>query len=162
ETLLTSLREALPGVTLRTTFVVGFPGETDEDVEELLAFIQAIRFDHVGVFTYSHEEGTAAAELTDDVPPAVKRARQRRVMAAQRRIVARRARARIGERVRVVVDGPSAEHDLVLQGRLPGQAPEVDPVVFFTDCDPSAYTPGMFVDAEVTGAAGYDLVVRPL
>ncbi|MGI8673218.1 MAG: 30S ribosomal protein S12 methylthiotransferase RimO [Luteitalea sp.] len=162
ETLLTSLREALPGVTLRTTFVVGFPGETDEDVEELLAFIQAIRFDHVGVFTYSHEEGTAAAELTDDVPPAVKRARQRRVMAAQRRIVARRARARIGERVRVVVDGPSAEHDLVLQGRLPGQAPEVDPVVFFTDCDPSEYTPGMFVNAEVTGAAGYDLVVRPL
>ncbi len=162
ETLLANLRHALPGVTLRTTFVVGFPGETEADIDELVAFIKAIEFDHVGVFTYSHEEGTAAASMDDDVPDAVKRQRQRRVMQVQQRIVARRQKARVGQRVRAVVDGPSKEHDLVLQGRLSGQAPEVDPVVFFTDCDPSEYPAGTFVDVEVVDAAGYDLIVRPV
>ena len=162
ETLLGHLRHALPGVTLRTTFVVGFPGETEEDVDELLAFIKAIEFDHVGVFTYSHQDGTGAAALEDDVPEATKRKRQRRIMQAQQRIVARRQKARIGQQVRVVVDGPSKEHDLVLQGRLAGQAPEVDPVVFFTDCDPTEFPPGTFMDVEVVDAAGYDLIVRPL
>jgi ribosomal protein S12 methylthiotransferase len=116
----------------------------------------------VGVFTYSHQQGTAAASLDDDVPEAVKRKRQKRVMQVQQRIVARRQKARIGQMVRVVVDGPSKEHDLVLQGRLPGQAPEVDPVVFFTDCDPTEFPPGTYVDAEVVDAAGYDLIVRPV
>jgi ribosomal protein S12 methylthiotransferase len=162
EALLANLRHALPGVTLRTTFVVGFPGETEADVDELVDFVKTIEFDHVGVFTYSHEEGTAAAAMVDDVPAAVKRKRQRRVMQVQQRIVARRQKARIGQRVRAVVDGPSSEHELVLQGRLSGQAPEVDPVVFFTDCDPSEYPPGTFVDAEVVDAAGYDLIVRPV
>jgi ribosomal protein S12 methylthiotransferase len=162
ETLLANLRHALPGVTLRTTFVVGFPGETDADIDELVDFIKAIEFDHVGVFTYSHEEGTAAAAMDDDVPDAVKRKRQRRVMQVQQRIVARRQKARVGQRVRVIVDGPSKEHELVLQGRLPGQAPEVDPVVFFTDCDPTDYPSGTFVDAEVVDASGYDLIVRPV
>jgi ribosomal protein S12 methylthiotransferase len=162
ETLLANLRHALPGVTLRTTFVVGFPGETDADVDELIDFIRTIEFDHVGVFTYSHEEGTAAAALVDDVPAAVKRKRQRRVMQVQERIVARRQKARVGQRVRVLVDGPSKEHELVLQGRLPGQAPEVDPVVFFTECDPTDYPAGSFVDVEVVDAAGYDLIVRPV
>ncbi|WP_396624186.1 30S ribosomal protein S12 methylthiotransferase RimO [Luteitalea sp.] len=162
EALLGNLRHALPGVTLRTTFVVGFPGETEADVDELVDFIKTIEFDHVGVFTYSHQEGTAAASLDDDVPEAVKRKRQKRVMQVQQRIVARRQKARIGQMVRVVVDGPSKEHDLVLQGRLPGQAPEVDPVVFFTDCDPTEFPPGTYVDAEVVDAAGYDLIVRPV
>jgi ribosomal protein S12 methylthiotransferase len=162
ETLLANLRQALPGVTLRTTFVVGFPGETDADVDALVDFVKTVEFDHLGVFTYSHEEGTAAAALTDDVPAAVKRQRQRRVMQVQQRIVARRQKARVGQRVRVVVDGPSKEHELVLQGRLPGQAPEVDPVVFFTDCDPTEYPSGTFVEAEVVDAAGYDLIVRPV
>jgi ribosomal protein S12 methylthiotransferase len=162
ETLLGHLRHALPGVTLRTTFVVGFPGETEDDVDELLAFIKAIEFDHVGVFTYSHQDGTGAATLEDDVPEATKRKRQRRVMQAQQRIVARKQKARIGQQVRVVVDGPSKEHELVLQGRLAGQAPEVDPVVFFTDCDPTDFPPGTFVDVEVVDAAGYDLIVRPV
>ena len=154
ESLLANLRHALPGVTLRTTFVVGFPGETEADVDELVDFIKTIEFDHVGVFTYSHEEGTAAAAMDDDVPAAVKRKRQRRVMQVQQRIVARRQKARVGQRVRVVVDGPSKEHELVLQGRLPGQAPDVDPVVFFTDCDPTDYPAGTFVDAEIVDAAG--------
>ena len=162
EALLANLRAALPGVTLRTTFVVGFPGESDADVDELVDFVKTVGFDHVGVFTYSHEEGTAAAELEDDVPEAVKRKRQRRVMQVQQRIVARRQQSRVGERVRVLVDGPSKEHDLVLQGRLPGQAPEIDPVVYFTEADPADLSPGTFVDAEIVQASGYDLIVRPV
>ncbi len=162
EALLANLRHALPDVTLRTTFVVGFPGETEADVDELVDFVKTVRFDHVGVFTYSHQEGTAAAELTDDVPEAEKRRRQRRVMQAQQRVVARRQKSRVGERVRVLVDGPSREHELVLQGRLPGQAPDVDPVVYFTDCDPAEYPAGTFVDAEIVDASGYDLIVRPV
>ena len=162
ETLLRHLRATLPDVTLRTTFVVGFPGETEADVDELVDFVKTIEFDHVGVFTYSHQDGTGAAALDDDVPEAIKRKRQRRVMQTQQRIVARRQQARIGQRLRAVVDGPSKEHDLVLQGRLPGQAPEVDPVVFFTECDPTDYPTGTFVDVEVVDAAGYDLIVRPV
>lgn len=160
--LLDMMRARMPDVTLRTTFIAGFPGETAADVDELVAFVREIAFDHVGVFTYSHEEGTAAAALDDDVPAAEKRRRQSRIMREQRRIVARRQRARIGTRVRVVVDGPSAEHELVWQGRLAGQAPDIDPVVYLSDCDVSTLAPGQFVEGEVVDARGYDLVVRPL
>ena len=94
ERLLGNIRAAMPDVTLRTTFIVGFPGEEPADVEELLAFLDAVRFDHVGVFTYSHEEDTSAYALTDDVPAAEKARRQRLVMARQKRIVAARQKAR--------------------------------------------------------------------
>jgi ribosomal protein S12 methylthiotransferase len=162
ERLLDRIRQRVPGVTLRTTFIVGFPGETNEDYAELESFVESVGFDHVGVFTYSHEEGTSAHGLTDDVPAAVKKRRQSGVMRLQRRIVARAQRSRIGSRVRVLVDGPSAEHDLVLRGRLEGQAPEIDPQVYLTDCDPSELTAGQFIQAEVVGNRAYDLVVRPL
>src|SRR6185436_3539395 len=128
ERLLDRIRQRVPGVTLRTTFIVGFPGETDEDYAELESFVECVGFDHVGVFTYSHEEGTSAHGLTDDVPAAVKRKRQAGVMQLQKRIVERAHRQRVGTRVRMVVDGPSAEHELVLRGRLQGQAPDIDPV----------------------------------
>ncbi len=88
----------MPDVTLRTTFIVGFPGETEADVDELVAFITAVGFDHVGVFTYSHEEDTSAFALVDDVPAAEKARRQRRVMAAQKKLVAARQKARVGTR----------------------------------------------------------------
>jgi len=81
-------------------------------------------------------------------------------MGLQRRIVARAQRSRIGSRLRILVDGPSAEHDLVLRGRLEGQAPEIDPQVYLTDCDPSAITPGDFLDVEVVGSRAYDLIAR--
>jgi ribosomal protein S12 methylthiotransferase len=121
-----------------------------------------VEFDHAGVFTYSHEEGTAAHDLPDDVPAAVKRRRQAGLMRLQRRIVERAQRARVGQRVRVLVDGPSTEHDLVLRGRLEGQAPDIDPLVYLTDCDPSSIASGQFVQAEVVGSRAYDLVARPL
>jgi ribosomal protein S12 methylthiotransferase len=162
ERLLGRIRERVPGVTLRTTFIVGFPGETDADHAELESFVESVGFDHVGVFTYSHEEGTSAHGFDDDVPATVKKRRQSGVMRLQRRIVARAQRSRIGSHVRIVVDGPSAEHDLVLRGRLEGQAPDIDPQVYLTDCDPSELSPGQFIQAEVVGNRAYDLVVRPL
>jgi ribosomal protein S12 methylthiotransferase len=162
EALLTGLRERIPGVTLRTTLIAGFPGETAADVKELEGFLQTVEFDHVGVFTYSEEEGTAAAALPDDVPARTKAARQRRLMQLQQSIVARRMAARLGQQVDVLVDGPSPEHDLVVQGRLEGQAPEIDPVVYFTDCDPTTLESGQLVRARIVEARGYDLVVAPI
>jgi ribosomal protein S12 methylthiotransferase len=162
ERLLDRIRRVVPGVTLRTTFIVGFPGETNDDVEGLCAFVREQQFDHVGVFTYSHEEGTSAHALDDDVPARAKSTRRNRVMALQKKIAAVRQRERIGQRARVLVDGPASEHELVLRGRLVSQAPEIDPCVFLTDCDPSAYSPGDFAEVEVVAAAGYDLVARPV
>jgi ribosomal protein S12 methylthiotransferase len=162
ERLLGNIRAKMPDVALRTTFIVGFPGETEADVEELLAFTTAVGFDHVGVFTYSHEEDTSAFDLVDDVPAAEKTRRQKRVMALQKRLVAKRQKARVGTRVRMVVDGPSPEHDWVFTGRLPGQAPEIDPQVYLTEADPATLSPGQFLEVEIVGAEGYDLVARPL
>jgi ribosomal protein S12 methylthiotransferase len=162
ERLLDRIRTRIPDVALRTTFIVGFPGETEHDFAELSAFVSAVSFDHIGVFTYSHEEGTRAGEWEDDVPPATKRKRRDRLMARQRAIVAAAQQRRIGSRVRLVVDGPSPEHELVVRGRLASQAPEIDPVVYLTDCDPTEVAAGQFLDGEVVGARDYDLVVRPL
>jgi ribosomal protein S12 methylthiotransferase len=162
ETLLARIRARIPGVTLRTTFIVGFPGETDADFQELLAFVDAVAFDHLGVFTYSHEEGTTAYALEDDVPAATKERRRNTLMARQKQLVARRQKRRLGERLRLVIDGPSDEHELVLRGRVQGQAPEIDPLVYLTECDPSAYEQGRFLDVEIVGAREYDLIARPL
>jgi ribosomal protein S12 methylthiotransferase len=159
--LLARIRERVPGVALRTTFIVGFPGETDADVDELRSFVADHAFDHVGVFTYSHEEGTSAYQLDDDVPKRTKDARRSRVMALQQELVAARLRERVGTRARVLVDGPSADHDLVLKARLATQAPDIDASVFLTECDPSAYRAGDFVDVEIVETAGYDLIGRP-
>ena len=162
EKLLRRIRDRVPGVTLRTTFIVGFPGETDADVDELDAFLDAVRFDHVGVFTYSHEEGTTAGAWTDEVSAAVKTRRRNRLMARQKRIVRDAHAARVGQRLPLIVDGPSAEHPLVLRGRLRGQAPEIDPQVYLTECDVAALPPGRVIEAEIVGAKDYDLLARPL
>jgi ribosomal protein S12 methylthiotransferase len=160
--LLDRIRRRVPGVSLRTTLIVGFPGETDGDFAELESFVGETAFDHVGVFTYSHEEGTRAFDLPDNVPAAVKRRRRHALMAKQRRIVARAQKARVGSEADVLVDGPSPEHELVVQGRLEGQAPEIDPVVVLTDVAPDMCRPGDLIRARITGARGYDLVARPV
>jgi ribosomal protein S12 methylthiotransferase len=100
--------------------------------------------------------------MADDVPAAVKRKRRNALMARQKKIVAAAQKARIGREVEVLLDGPSSEHELVLQGRLRGQAPEIDPIVFLTDCDPTAYHAGDLIRARIVGATGYDLVAAPL
>jgi ribosomal protein S12 methylthiotransferase len=162
DTLLARIRDRVPGVALRTTFIVGFPGETSADVEELCAFVSDHAFDHVGVFTYSHEEGTSAFQLDDDVTARTKSARRSRVMGLQKRLVQARQRARIGQRLRVLVDGPAAEHNLVLKARLASQAPDIDASVFLTECDPSRYRAGDFAEVDIVGARGYDLIGRPV
>jgi ribosomal protein S12 methylthiotransferase len=144
--LLEHIRREVPGVALRTTFIVGFPGETADDMEALCEFVADHEFDHVGVFTYSHEEGTSAFELSDDVPAQTKAARRARLMDQQRKMVTKRQAARIGERARLLVDGPASDHELVLKGRLMSQAPDIDPSVYLTDCDPSTLRPGEFVE----------------
>jgi ribosomal protein S12 methylthiotransferase len=160
--LLARIRSTVPDVTLRTTLIVGFPGETDADFAELEGFVADTGFDHVGVFTYSHEEGTRAFGLPDDVPAALKRRRRNALMARQKKIVARAHRARIGTEAAVLIDGPSAEHEMVLQGRIEGQAPDIDSVVYLTDCDPTAFETGALIQARIVGARGYDLVAAPL
>jgi ribosomal protein S12 methylthiotransferase len=160
--LLSRIRERVPGVALRTTFIVGFPGETEADVDELTAFVRDHGFDHVGVFTYSHEEGTSAYQLDDDVPARSKGARRARVMGLQKRLVRSRQHDRIGQRVRVLVDGPSGDHDLVLKARLATQAPDIDASVFLTECDPSSLRAGDFAQVEIVGARDYDLIARPV
>ena len=162
DTLLARVRERVPGVTLRTTLIVGFPGETEADFAELESFVAETGFDHVGVFTYSHEEGTRAYGFPDDVPAAVKRKRRNALMARQKRIVAGTQKTRVGTDVPVFIDGPSPEHELVLQGRLEGQAPDIDPVVFLTDCDPEKYSGGDLISARIVGAKGYDLIAAPV
>jgi ribosomal protein S12 methylthiotransferase len=161
DALLDRIRTRVPQVALRTTFIAGFPGETEADVDTLCAFVRDHAFDHVGVFTYSHEEGTPAHRLDDDVPAGVKARRRNRVMGLQKRLVRGRQRVRIGQRARVLVDGP-ADHELVLRARLSTQAPDIDGVVYLSDCDPSAYRGGDFVEVEITGAREYDLLARPL
>jgi ribosomal protein S12 methylthiotransferase len=162
ERLLDRIRTRLPGVALRTTFIVGFPGETDRDFAELNAFVQSMQFDHVGVFTYSHEEGTSAAHsLTDGVAARTKRSRRARLMRTQKRIVERIQASRVGTRARLLVDGPAVEHELVLRARLESQAPDIDSVVYLTECNPADITTGTFIDAEIVGRREYDLIARP-
>jgi ribosomal protein S12 methylthiotransferase len=158
EHLIARIRARVPNVTMRTTFIVGFPGETREDFEALCDFVRRIQFDHVGVFTYSHEEGTRAHALPDDVPRSTKSSRRSELMQLQKRLVVKRHRGRIGERVQVMIDGPSAESPLAWQGRLDGQAPDIDPVVYLDSADPDQLRPGHVATARITGAKDYDLI----
>jgi ribosomal protein S12 methylthiotransferase len=147
----------VPGVAFRTSFIVGFPGETDSDFRELLAFTEAAEFDNVGVFTFSDEEGTASFDLPGRIAPPVKEARRRRLLALQKRISARRNARRVGQRVEVLVEGTHPDSDLLLRGRTATQAPEIDGAVIIND---GTADPGSFVTCEVTEAHPYDLVAR--
>jgi ribosomal protein S12 methylthiotransferase len=142
--------------------IVGFPGETGADYRELRSFVGEIEFDHLGVFTYSHEEGTRAYDLSDDVPAERKQARRNELMFTQQGIVAGKLAARVGSVVPVMIDGPSTDSPLVLQGRTAGQAPEIDSVVYLSRFDPSGWSGGDLVTARLTGAHGYDLVAEPV
>lgn len=163
EDLLVRIRRTVPGVTLRSTFIVGFPGETDAEFEELAGFIETTRFDRLGVFTYSREDGTSAWDLGDPVPAEVKAERQRRLLDIQAGIVAEKHEALIGSVHEVMVDGPSEEEDWSLEGRMEGQAPEIDGVVYLEGEGLGGIKPGEFVKIEVTDAIGNDLAgrVRP-
>jgi ribosomal protein S12 methylthiotransferase len=151
------IRARVPGVALRTSFIVGFPGETDEQFEELVSFVQAGQFDNVGVFTFSDEEGTTSFALEGRVPQAVKERRKRRLMSVQKKIAAARNRRRVGERVEVLVEGTHPDTDLLLRGRMASQAAEIDGMVMIND---GTAEPGSFVICEITEAHAYDVVAR--
>jgi ribosomal protein S12 methylthiotransferase len=149
--LLARIRDAVPGIALRSSFIVGFPGEQERHVDELCAFLEEAEFDHVGVFRYSREENTAAASLPGQVREAAKRARWERVMAVQARVSTRRMRAQEGRELDVLVE--REERSGVLVGRTAAQAPEIDGVIRLR----GEAVPGDLVRARVTGAATYDL-----
>jgi ribosomal protein S12 methylthiotransferase len=161
ERLIKRVRDRVPGIAVRTTFITGFPGETAEDFEELLAFVKNVEFDRVGVFTYSDEEGTPAYELPNKVNPKIAKQRRARLMKEQLRISRKRNKARIGERVRVIFEGESNESDLLWQGRMETQAPDIDGCVLINDA-PEGFAPksGDFVNVLITEAQQYDLVGR--
>ena len=148
---------AMPDAAKRTTFIVGFPGETEDEFEALLEFVEAARFDHVGVFAYSHERETAAAKVDDDVPAALKDERLARLMELQQRISFERSRRFVGRKVEAVVEGAHPETPHLLVGRTSTQAMDVDGQVLIND---GVASPGSFVNLEITEVAGYDLVGR--
>jgi ribosomal protein S12 methylthiotransferase len=147
--LVAKLRARIPGVTLRTTFIVGFPGETDDDFAQLLDFVAESRFDRVGIFRYSDEEGTAAAALGDKVPRSVARERYRRLAKLQAGIQAEALGALVGREAEVLVDAAIGAGRA--RGRLASQAPEIDGVVFLRG---AGLAPGQLVPARVTGVRG--------
>lgn len=149
------LRAALPDMVFRTTFIVGHPGETEKDFDELCDLLRWAEFDHVGVFLYSHEEDTHSGEMTDLVDEEVAQARQRKLMTLQRTISRKRAHALIDREIEVLIDGPSEETDLLLDGRWWGQAPDVDGKIVLAN---GTARPGEIRRAIVTQAADYDLV----
>ena len=155
--LLERARELAPDIFLRTTFIVGFPGETEEHFEHLLDFVRQSRFDHLGAFVYSAEPGTPAAGLADPVPPAVARRRHRRLLAAQKPIALARRKALVGRTFDVLVEGVSPETEHLLEGRHHGMAPEIDGRLLINDGSAPA---GSFARVEITDAFASDLVGR--
>ena len=152
--LLYTLREALPQVTLRTTFIVGFPGETERDVELVADLMREIQFDHVGVFTYSREEGTVAAELPEQIPFAISEERRDYLMSLQAPISKSRNERYLGQTVEVLVEQSWAEGDGIV-GRGRKDAPDVDGLVYVHN---SGAKPGQIILAEINQALEYDLV----
>ncbi|HEY7953868.1 MAG TPA: 30S ribosomal protein S12 methylthiotransferase RimO [Polyangia bacterium] len=156
--LVEKIRARIPGVTLRTTFIVGHPGETDEAFKALCDFVEEAEFDRVGVFTYSVEEGTHSATLPDRVPPKIMEKRRRELMRLQRKISRKKMKAMVGTELEVLVEGPSEESEYLLVGRHAGQAPEIDGGVFLAlGEEVKAPRRGDLVRVQVTGFADYDL-----
>jgi ribosomal protein S12 methylthiotransferase len=156
--LLERIRRTIPGVALRTSFIVGFPGETAEDFEELAQFVEAAKFENVGVFCYSDEDTSASHRLDGKVDGRTIQNRKRRLMAAQRKITRKRNRALVGSEVEVLVEGVSPETELLWQARMQGQAPEIDGVTLVNDFEGAAPRPGEIRRLRVTEAHDYDVV----
>jgi ribosomal protein S12 methylthiotransferase len=152
--LVARLRARIDGVVLRTTFIVGHPGETAAEFDELCAFVADARFDRAGAFTYSVEPGTVSALLPHRVDPEVAAERQQALMELQRQISRARHEAMVGRELDVLVEGPSSESDYLMEGRWYGQAPGIDGVTYLTD---GRVAPGSLVRARVTQASDYDL-----
>ncbi len=157
ESLLARLRSGIPSLTLRTTFITGFPGETADEFDELAGFVAQQAFDHVGVFTYSHEEGTPAAKLSGQLSESVKNERRNQLMEVQQPIAFARNEARVGSQVDVILDDSVVGEDNVWYGRTHSEAPDVDSLIYVTG-DRFRLSAGAIVPCEVVAAQAYDLV----
>jgi len=168
--LLERVRKTIAGVTIRTSMIVGFPGETEQDFEILCRFVEEAKFDRLGVFAYSDEEESGSYALPDKVDQRTINRRRSRLMAIQKKISRASNRAMVGKTYDLLVEGPSTETDLIWEGRLPGQAPEIDGKVMITDVDPGAadgvdLRAGTLARVTITKAHEYDLegrVIPPL
>lgn len=159
EKLLSRLRSAIPGLVMRTTFIVGFPGETEEQFAELLAFAETARFERAGVFTYSLEPGTPAASLPDQVPEATKEDRRHRLMAAQQPIAFAWNQAQVGKELEVIIDQPDAESPNWWVGRSQADAPDIDGTVRVKGKNLQS---GDLVRTKITSCSGYDLLGKAI
>ncbi|NQW48057.1 MAG: 30S ribosomal protein S12 methylthiotransferase RimO [Planctomycetes bacterium] len=164
EELLEKLRDRIPGLVLRTTFITGFPGETREQFDELVAFVKKWRFERVGVFPYSLEPDTPAARLDGHLPEAEKELRRAELMQVQQAIAHAHARQQVGQTLDVIIDRQSAEREDVWIGRTQGDAPDIDCAVYVTAPGSSAVRPltGRIVSVEIVAASGYDLAGVPV
>jgi ribosomal protein S12 methylthiotransferase len=157
EQIVNRLRETIPGLVLRTTFIVGFPGETESEFEELLDYIEATRFERLGVFSHSLEPDTPAAKLPEQLSDEVKRERRDRVMAVQQPIAFAFNQTLVGREVDILIDSPSPESRNLWLGRSYADAPDVDGIVYVKGAN---LQPGDFVPCEILSAEGYDLIAR--
>lgn len=153
--LIVKLRSEIPGIALRTSLIVGFPGETVDDFTTLTQFVEQTQFDRLGVFCYSKEEGTPAAKMPEQVTERVKRERYRKLMRAQARLSFRRNRALIGTSEQVIVEGYSEETELLLKGRSSRQAPDIDGQVYITAGNANV---GDIITLKITDSSDYDLI----
>ena len=156
--ILENIRRTIPGVAIRTSMIVGFPGETDADFDELCQFVEAAQFDRLGVFSFSDEDTSKSFELDNKVGARDIYNRKRYLMALQRKISKKRNRQMIGQELPILVEGPSADTDLLWQGRLASQAPEIDGVCYINDFGPAAPRAGEMRRIRITEAHDYDLV----
>jgi ribosomal protein S12 methylthiotransferase len=159
EAILARLRAAIPGLVLRTTFIVGFPGETESEFAELLDFVAATRFERVGVFTYSFEPDTPAARLPGHLPAEVAEERRGRLMAVQQPIAFEFNRALVGRTLDVLIDATAPEGRHLWMGRTYADAPDVDGVTWVRGAH---LRPGDLVACEIVAAEDYDLIARPV
>ena len=159
ERLIARVRERVPGIAIRTTFITGFPGETEEDFAELMTFVRNCRFDNVGVFTYSDEEGTPAFELPNKVDTKIAKQRRSRLMKEQAKISKQLNKAKVGQTYKIMFEGLSQESDLLFQGRFEGQTQDIDGYVLINDM-PENLKPemGAIYNVRITEAHEYDLI----
>ncbi len=165
--LIAKLRAAIPGIVFRTSIIVGFPGESEDEFEELCNDLETLNLDHVGVFRYSKEEGTKAAEMTGQIHPATKRRRSKTLIEILQRQSLENHKKYIGQTVQVLIEGPSQETELLLQGRMSTQAQEIDGHVLINDTSEAdelgeKLRPGDLVEVEISEALPHDLVGRVL
>ena len=152
------IRKQMPDLGLRTSFIMGFPGEAENDFNEVLSFMKNVQFDNVGVFLYSDEEGTGAFDLDQKVPRSTATRRRNRLMKEQAKISAKRLQGMVGRNVKVLLEGPSDESELLLQGRMETQAPDIDGHVLINDTSDSQVAVGEFYTVEITESLEYDLI----